>query len=113
MTAPDPEYVAARTVLLDALDALVDHRDAIVVVGAQAVYLRTELLEGYQDFTTDGDLALDPSLLLARPGLEEAMRHAGFRLKDEDTGHPEPGIWEAQVKVVRQAWTRFTDWLTQ
>lgn len=99
MVAADPNYVAARTVLLDALDALVDHREALVVVGAQAVYLRTEPLEGYQDFTTDGDLALDPGLLQARPGLEEAMRHAGFRLKDEDTGHPEPGIWEARVAM--------------
>ncbi len=36
MAAPDPNYVAARTVLLDALDALVDHREALVVVGAQA-----------------------------------------------------------------------------
>ncbi|MGI8706706.1 MAG: hypothetical protein ACR2LG_00655, partial [Actinomycetota bacterium] len=100
MVVFDPEYVAARTVLLNALDALVDHREALVVVGAQAVYLRTEPLEGYQDFTTDGDLALDPGLLLARPGLEEVMRQAGFRLKGEDTGHPEPGIWEARVSVV-------------
>lgn len=97
MDAYDPTYVVARTVLLDALDALFDHRDALIVVGAQAVYLRTEPLEGYQDFTTDGDLALDPSLLQERPGLEAAMRHAGFRLKDEETGHPEPGIWEARV----------------
>jgi len=35
--APDPEYVAARRTLLDALEALGDHRDSIVVVGAQAV----------------------------------------------------------------------------
>lgn len=102
MDAYDPNYVVARTVLLDALDALADHRDALIVVGAQAVYLRTEPLEGYQDFTTDGDLALDPSLLRERPGLEAAMRQAGFRLKDENTGHPEPGIWEiaCQRKVV-------------
>jgi hypothetical protein len=74
MPALDPEYVAARSVLLDALDALADHRDALVVVGAQAVYLRTEPIESYQDFTTDADLALDSGLLSDRPGLEEAMR---------------------------------------
>ncbi len=28
--APDPEYVAARNVPIDALDALADHRDALV-----------------------------------------------------------------------------------
>ncbi len=33
-------YVLARRVLLDALEALGDHREAIVLVGAQAVYLQ-------------------------------------------------------------------------
>ncbi len=97
MNHHDPNYVAARTVLLNALDALVDHRKALILVGAQAVYLRTEPLDGYQDFTTDGDLALDPGLLGDRPGLEEVMRNAGFRLLNEDIGKPEPGIREARV----------------
>ncbi|NIA26304.1 MAG: hypothetical protein GWP04_12190 [Gammaproteobacteria bacterium] len=98
----DPEYVAARGVLLDALEALADHREAIVLVGAQAVYLQTVPLPGYQPYTTDADLAINPSLLGPRPGLEEAMRRAGFRLKDEDTGHPEPGIWEARIRVAQR-----------
>jgi hypothetical protein len=99
MDGHDPEYVAARKVLLDVLDALAEHRDALVVVGAQAVYLRTEPLEGYQPFTTDADLGVDPSLLASRPGLEHALRRAGFTLKNEDTGHPEPGVWEARVRM--------------
>lgn len=37
----DPLYVEARRVLLDALEALSAHGDAIIVAGAQAVYLRT------------------------------------------------------------------------
>ena len=36
----DELYVVARRVLLDALDALGTHREAVVVVGAQAIYLR-------------------------------------------------------------------------
>ena len=36
-----PEYVAARRVLLDALAALEDHLDNLVLVGAQAVYQHT------------------------------------------------------------------------
>lgn len=36
----DPEYVAARRVLLDALAALLAQRNAVVLVGAQAIYLR-------------------------------------------------------------------------
>ncbi|MGH3442373.1 MAG: hypothetical protein ACRDUY_10105 [Nitriliruptorales bacterium] len=39
-TAPDSSYVAARRVLLDVLTALGPHRDAVIAVGAQAVYLR-------------------------------------------------------------------------
>jgi hypothetical protein len=39
MTTIAPEYVLARAVLLDALDALGPHRDAVVLVDAQAVYL--------------------------------------------------------------------------
>jgi len=38
---PAPEYVAARRILLDALDALHDHIDSLILVGAQAVYLHT------------------------------------------------------------------------
>lgn len=40
LPAVDPEYVEARRVLLDALEALGPHRKAVVLVGAQAIYLR-------------------------------------------------------------------------
>ncbi|MHA6522880.1 hypothetical protein [Tessaracoccus sp. G1721] len=36
-----PEYVAARRVLLDALEALTDHLPSLILVGAQAVYHHT------------------------------------------------------------------------
>ena len=64
MSEVDELYVLARRVLLDALDALGSHRNAMVLVGAQAVYLRVG--EGdlaVAPFTTDGDLAIDPTLL--------------------------------------------------
>lgn len=35
-SVPPPEYVLARAVLLDALEALGPHLDALVLVGAQA-----------------------------------------------------------------------------
>ena len=55
------------------------------------VYLRTEgRIEGYQPFTTDADLVLDPSRLEPIPPLGETMIRAGFTLTDE------PGIWEAR-----------------
>lgn len=89
--APRIEYVEARRVLLDALGALDAHLEAVVLVGAQAVYLRTTgRIEGYQPFTTDADIVLDPTLLGDIPPLREAMEGAGFVLTDE------PGIWEAR-----------------
>lgn len=41
MDAHAPEYVAARRVLLDALEALKDHLPSLILVGAQAVYHHT------------------------------------------------------------------------
>lgn len=93
-----PLYVAARRVLLDALVALEPHGEAVVVAGAQAVYLRTGSADlAVAPYTTDGDLALDPNLLGDRPVLETAMERAGFWL-----GHGEdyePGIWLATAEV--------------
>lgn len=84
----DPLYVKARSALLDALIALESQKDSIVLVGAQAVYLRTgEADVGLAPYTTDGDLAIDPITLGDDPLLEEAMKGAGF-VPDVD-----PGQW--------------------
>jgi hypothetical protein len=95
----DPRYVAARRVLLDALVALSAHSDALVVAGAQAVYLHTG--EGdlaVAPFTTDSDLTVDPAGLASDPLLETAMTGAGFAL-DISRGHIEPGIWLRSVCI--------------
>jgi len=61
---PDAVYVLARRILLDALQALGDQRDALVLVGAQAIYLHTGDGDlAVAPYTTDGDIALDPSEL--------------------------------------------------
>lgn len=86
----DELYVLARRVLLDALEALGDHRKALVLVGAQAVYLRVG--EGdlaVAPYTTDGDLVLDPSLLGPIPPLEKALVDAGFA----PTSDQSIGVW--------------------
>lgn len=73
------EVTMARTGLLDAMEALESHIDALVIVGAQAVYLHTGATEiALAEFTTDGDIAIDPDLLSSEPLIEEAMRAAGF-----------------------------------
>ncbi len=91
----DPLYVAARSVLLDALEALGSQRDAITVVGAQAVYMQTG--DGDIDvapYTTDADLALTPDDLADDPLLERLMRDADFTLDAQ-----QPGSWHKRVKV--------------
>jgi len=99
VTSLNPEYVEARRVLLDALTALAPHTSALVVAGAQAVYLRTgEADIAVAPFTTDGDLAVDPNSLAPDPTLEAAMRAAGFELSIKG-GHAEPGIWVASAVV--------------
>ncbi|MEI6623199.1 MAG: hypothetical protein WCP28_14960 [Actinomycetes bacterium] len=93
----DPVYVVARRVLLDALIALAPHGKATIVVGAQAVYLRTGQGDlAIAPYTTDADLALDPMLLGDEPALEASMRGAGFELMDQN---PQPGRWVASVLV--------------
>ncbi len=75
----DELYVLARGVLLDALDALGAHRDAVVLVGAQAVYLRVgEADLAVAPYTTDGDLVIDPSILTEIPPLDRSLVAAGF-----------------------------------
>lgn len=91
MTAwPHPaEYVLARRVLLDALDALGPHRDAVVLVGAQAVYLHTSDGDlAVAPTTTDADIVLSPDRLRDEPLLDEALRGAGF------VPGVDPGMWQ-------------------
>lgn len=96
---PDPEYVAARRVLLDALELLSDHVDSIVVAGAQAVYLRTgDINIGVAAFTTDGDLAIDPGRLADAPSLPDLMSQTFVPWK-APSGAAEPGIWVTTARV--------------
>jgi hypothetical protein len=90
-----PEYVAARTVLLDALEALGSQREAIVVVGAQAVYLRTgdAGITGVAPYTTDADFALAPARLADEPHIETLLGEANFEQKGD------PGVWWKTVDI--------------
>jgi len=93
--APDPLYVAARGVLLDALGAVREHLDALVLVGAQAVYIHAGEAElAIAPYTTDGDLAIDPARLRSAPLLENALTAAGFVQE-----HHAVGIWQRSLRV--------------
>lgn len=90
----DARYVAARRVLLDALTALAPHGDAVILAGAQAIYLHTGATDlAIAPYTNDGDLVLNPLLLGDATELEAGMSAAGFHLQQQPGGHVEPGIW--------------------
>jgi hypothetical protein len=83
--------IASRQALLDALEALKAHLDAVIVVGAQAIYMHTgEAAVALAATTKDSDLALDSRVLNDGPLLEEAMASAGFHY---DLRSSQPGSW--------------------
>jgi len=83
---PDPLYVKARKVLLDLLEALQDHRDALVLVGAQAVYVHTGDTElDVAEYTTDADFSISPRDLAGTPFIEDLLMAAQF------SPGPQPG----------------------
>ena len=82
-------YVVARENLLHALSTLGGYRrDAVVVVGAQAVYLRSrEIAAGpFQPFTLDSDLAIDPRILETVPPIRKTLADAGYQHRRGDPG---------------------------
>ena len=85
----ESDLAQPREALLDALEALDEHRASIVIVGAQAIYLHTGpvLSLALPELTFDGDIAIDPRGLTNDPVLEEAMDRAGFELQEN------PGEW--------------------
>jgi hypothetical protein len=88
----DPGLLArARQALLDALEALYDHRDSVVVIGAQAIYLHTgAAATPVAEATKDSDLAFDVRRLADQPLIDAAMRAADFEL---DKTKNQPGAW--------------------
>jgi len=91
--APESEYVEARRVLLEVLEGLGPHREAIVVVGAQAIYLR--IGEGTNEpdlaiapYTIDADLVLEPALTPDHPDLTTTLEALGLVADDR-----QPGVW--------------------
>lgn len=85
---PDALYVRARAALLDAAEALDVHRDALVLVGAQAVYLHTgDTILAVAEYTTDADFTVAPADLADAPLLADLLGARGF------TPREHPGGW--------------------
>ena len=80
--------------MLDALEASAPFRGSLILVGAQAVYLRTtEARLTVAAFTLDGDIAIDPGALPSAPPFEDVLSAAGFSLGMQ------PGSWKRVVTV--------------
>ena len=94
--APDPLYVRARKTLLDAADALAAHLDAVVLVGAQAIYVHAgdadlvdSTLGSVPEYTTDADFSLNPTALGESPLVAELMAAGDFSAGER------PGEWHS------------------
>jgi hypothetical protein len=85
---PDPLYVRARAALLDTLDALEPHLDALVLVGAQAIYLHTGDADlAVAQYTTDADFSVSPGELSDTPLFGDLLTARGFLPREH------PGGW--------------------
>lgn len=84
----EPLYVRARAALLDAAEALEAHRDALVLVGAQAIYLHTGDADlAVAEYTTDADFTVAPADLADAPLIADLLGSRGF------TPREHPGGW--------------------
>lgn len=80
----------ARKALLDTLEALEIHLDALVLVGAQAVYLHTQdFISEVAPATVDADFAIDVTKLENSPDIELILLESDFSYSE--TGNP--GQW--------------------
>ena len=89
----DPRYIEARRVLLNALFALVPHGSAIIVAGAQAIYLRTGASDmSVAPYAGDGDLTINPSLLGDQwpTRLDSRRPHRAARCGSQEPGRSSP-----------------------
>lgn len=97
MPGGDNLIVEARSALLDAVAALEIHRDSVILIGAQAIYLRTGgATFALAEATKDSDLAIDARTLGENPRLEEAMTNAGFVLNPLNR---QPGAWMSPTGI--------------
>jgi hypothetical protein len=82
----------ARRALLDALQALEPHLKSLVLIGAQAVYLRTDSVAlAVAPYTTDADLMIDSRGLAPSPEITSLLKSVGFWSSTELGGNP--GHW--------------------
>lgn len=106
----DPQNVVSRATALSVIEGpLAKHRDALTLVGGQAVMLRTNDRFGLRTSTSDADFAITPELVSSDPNIEQALRAAGFEPRNPDR----PGLWGRSPTIDpvtgRKVWAEMLD----
>lgn len=88
----DRGYVVARNILLDALAALAPYgSEAVIVVGAQAIYLRCdETATPISPFTLDSDLVIDVEQRTSDVPIRAHLESLGYTLRNG-----QPGLYQS------------------
>ncbi|HEX6685630.1 MAG TPA: hypothetical protein VF062_22835 [Candidatus Limnocylindrales bacterium] len=87
--APKAEIEWSRRAIINVVNVLSVHADALTLVGAHAVLLRTADLDVPQMPTGDGDLGVTPGLVGDVPSIEAVLAEAGY----EHRTTARPGLW--------------------
>ena len=91
MTGASKLEIESRRALIDAVKTFGVHSQALILVGAQAIYFRTSQIKlAVAPATKDADFALDTRFLFSNPLLESLLVEAGFEL---DRSINNPGAW--------------------
>ena len=92
--AMDEVTLTSRRAMLDVLEALEEHRQSIVIVGAHAIYMQVSATQtAVAPFTRESDIVIDPEVLLDEPLLEAVLQRAGYTLRNPN----HPGTWQRGV----------------
>jgi len=87
--APRSEMEWSRRAIINVVGVLAAHAEALTLVGAHAVLLRTMNLDVPRMPTGDGDLGVTPSLVGDHPSIEASL-------------HSEPGTVVGRARSVAQ-----------
>lgn len=87
----EPEIITSRRALINVIEGLAEHRDALTVLGGHAVMEVTQHVPALppDDTTRDGDLGVFPQLLGDDPALAQRMTELGYETSREER----PGVW--------------------
>jgi len=102
---PRTEIEWSRRAIVNVVSVLAVHADALTLVGAHAVLLRTMDLDVPLIPTGDGDLGVTPGLVGDLPSLESLLVEAGY----EHRTTARPGLWGREPYVAADGSSAFRE----